>query len=230
MRGEPIPFQKFSANLANGWLRTMSKSDGMNGQWLGTYAGSSSGTIIVNIDELESTYAGVTYLTDQNAALPASAAFFSTLNKEREFHFRTEFIQAIDRASGNTVPWESVAAQYPEGVAFSKYADVKGSCDKDILTLSWVTDIGATGNCMLPRSRAAEPSELVALHQSWAAFKEYVSALTSKRHLFRGQNEPWRLRTSFHRAGRAEIHRFVFQDIPALHRHLSARTRHVFNL
>ncbi len=208
----------------------MSKSDGMNGQWLGTYAGSSAGTVIVNIDELELNYVGVAYLFDENNTLPNSAACFSTPNKQRESHFRTELIQVIDRVSGNAVPWESVAAQYPEGVAFSKYADVEGTYDKDALTLSWVTDIGATGNCVLPRSKAGKPSELVALDQNWGSYKEYMSELTSKRHLFRGQNKPWRLRTSFHRAGRAEMHRFVLQDIPALHRHLSARTKHVFNL
>ena len=208
----------------------MRNPNGMNGQWFGSYAGSNDGTILLNIDELELNYVGVAYLTDQNAALPASAAFFSTPNKEAEFQFRTESIQVIDRASGHAVPWENVVAQYPGDVTFSKYADVKGSFDKDALKLSWTTDIGATGNCVLPRSKADKPSELVALEQNWETYKEHVSELTSKRHLFRGQNKPWRLRTSFHRAGRAEMHRFVVQDIPVLHRHLSARTRHVFNL
>jgi len=31
----------------------MSESGGLNGQWVGTYAGSTEGTIVVNIDEQE---------------------------------------------------------------------------------------------------------------------------------------------------------------------------------
>jgi len=38
------------------------------------------------------------------------------------------------------------------------------------------------------------------------------------------------LRTSFHRAGRADLIRFLEEDVHALHKHLSARTKHVFNL
>ncbi|HUA37070.1 MAG TPA: FRG domain-containing protein [Candidatus Sulfopaludibacter sp.] len=48
--------------------------------------------------------------------------------------------------------------------------------------------------------------------------------------MFREQNSQWRLRTSFHRAGRSDIIRFLSEDIPMLHKHLSARTKHVFNL
>ncbi|MDR4470706.1 MAG: FRG domain-containing protein [Nitrospira sp.] len=48
--------------------------------------------------------------------------------------------------------------------------------------------------------------------------------------MFRGQSHPWRLRTSFFRAGRADLIRFLNEDIQMLHRHLSARTKHVFRL
>ena len=47
--------------------------------------------------------------------------------------------------------------------------------------------------------------------------------------MFRGQNKPWRLRTAFHRNGRADLGRFLSEDIQVLHKHLSARTKHVFN-
>jgi hypothetical protein len=52
----------------------------------------------------------------------------------------------------------------------------------------------------------------------------------SMRPLFRGQNEPWRLRTPYQRSGRANLHKFVLNDIPALRRHLGGRTNHVFKL
>lgn len=38
------------------------------------------------------------------------------------------------------------------------------------------------------------------------------------------------MRTSFHRAGRADLQTFINNDIQGLLKHLSARTKHVFNL
>lgn len=97
------------------------------------------------------------------------------------------------------------------------------------LSLSWTTDLGVTGKCELPRSKAGEPSELKSSTQNWSGFKEYVAGLSGKRYLFRGQGSARRLRTSFHRTGRADLVRFLNEDIQTLRNHLSARTKHVFN-
>lgn len=199
----------------------------MNGQWLGTFDG---GTIIANIDELETNYRGVAYLLEEDNTIPSSVASFSTPSKEKEFQFRTDLIRAIDPTSGTPNSWENVAAKFASGFVFSKYADVKGSWDENTLALSWTTDTGLSGYCALPRSKADSPSELPTLSKDWGAFKQYVSTLRSRQFLFRGQNRPWRMRTSFHRTGRADLARFWDEDLPTLHRHLSARTRHVFDL
>src|ERR1700685_4645947 len=179
----------------------------LNGQWIGAYTGTDNGAIHLNIDEDQSNYRGVAYLFDEKSQLPPAVSYFSTLNKERDFSFRTELIQAIDRATTNAVPWKSVQEKYPEGTTFSTYADVHGSWDQNALTLSWTTDTGLVGNCVLPPSQAHKHSELVALEQDWGSYKEHVIKLASKRPLFRGQNEPWRLRTPFHRSRRADMHR-----------------------
>jgi len=207
----------------------MGSSDGLNGQWLGAYAGSSQGTITVNVDERESNYQGVAYLTNNDPKLPGTVFSFTTPNKSRKFSFRTNVILAIDRATGNALSLEDMAGKYP-GAILPKYGDVEGSVDKDALTLSWTTDLKTVNNCVLPRSRADQPSELVASEQNWGTYKERLSLDLPKRYLFRGQNGSWRLRTSFHRCGRADLHRFIDQDIKALHRQLSARTKHIFNL
>jgi hypothetical protein len=207
----------------------MSNSDGMNGQWVGTYAGSTNGNIIINIDKRETNYRGVAYLFDSDDAHPGSAIAFTTANKDKEFSLRTDGILALDCVSGQAIPLASIADKYPN-LAFPEYADVKGSFDKDALKISWATDVGTVNNSTLPRSKANQPSELVASEQNWRTYKNRVSAELSKRYLFRGQNGPWRLRTSFHRAGRADLQRFLNEDVPALHRQLSARTKHIFNL
>jgi hypothetical protein len=207
----------------------MSESDGLNGQWHGSYTGSSMGTLIINIDKSESNYRGLAYLCGEDKALPGSVAGFATANKDKEFSFRTDWILALDRVSGQAIPLDGITDKYP-GVAFPKYADVKGSLEDDILKLSWVTDLNTANNCALPRSNANKPSELTATEENWAIYKDRRVLDLNKQYLFRGQNKPWRLRTPFHRAGRADLQRYIAEDVPALHRQLSARTKHIFNL
>jgi hypothetical protein len=206
------------------------RDNALNGQWIGEFAGATTGAIHVNIDEDESNYRRVAYLFDNNPQLPPSVAYFSTLNKEPRFSFRTELIQAIDRKSSKAVPWKSIQAEFPPDITFAEYAYVQGSCDQTTLTLSWNTNTGVTGSCVLPRSKSDRPSEIPAQDMDWDAYKEHAIKLASARPLFRGQNKPWRLRTTFHRSGRANLHIFVYKDIPILHRHLSSRTTHVFKL
>jgi len=202
----------------------------MKGQWIGNYAGSSEGTIIVNIDERSSYYEGVAYLNERDRTIPSTAAFFRTPNKANAFHFRTTLIMPIDPFQGIPVLWDSIRHHYAAGMSISTYADVTGSWDDTSLTLKWTTDIGVAGTCVLPRSKANQPSELIALEKRWDEYKAYVATLEERRFLFRGQNKPWRLHTSFHRRGRTDLTRFASDDVQALHKRLSARTKHVFNL
>ena len=65
---------------------------------------------------------------------------------------------------------------------------------------------------------------------SWKEFKNHIEGYKNGSFLFRGQNKPYRLRTSFHRTGRADIYRYINEDIPALKRATSSKTKHQFNL
>ncbi len=82
------------------------------------------------------------------------------------------------------------------------------------------------------RTKANAPTEYQPLPdvRSWEDFKAFVTGLEHRRFIFRGQQQPLRLRTGFHRSGRAVLQRFLSEDIRALHRHLTLRTSHVFNL
>jgi hypothetical protein len=83
---------------------------------------------------------------------------------------------------------------------------------------------------VLPRSKAGDPSELVPTALDWNGFKQYVGGLERRGRLFRGQKEPWRLRTSFHREGRANVLKYFTTEVPSVHRTLSARTKHFFDI
>ncbi len=203
----------------------------MNGQWMGQYAGSNTGSIIVNMDDRDDHYEGMAFLIDSNSKLPAIAASVKTNDKARTIQLKTSTIRSINPHTLFIDSWESVKEFYPD-VTFPNEADVKGDWNEERLILNWATNIGTSGWATLPKSKAGTPSENIPLVKitDWESYKRYVSSLESRRYLFRGQNEPRRLRTKFHRSGRADLGRFVSNDIQTLHKHLSARTRHIFNL
>lgn len=209
--------------------QSQGKQAAMKGQWIGDYTGSSAGKIIVNIDERPSHFEGVAYLNEADTCIPSTAVWFRTKNKDHNFHFSTNEISPIDPVFGLPDSWVNVQRLYA-CITVSKSLEAQGSWNADTLSLSWKTDMGASGTCILPRSMAAQSSDLVPEEMEWESFKLHVSTREERRYLFRGQNGTWRLRTSFHRAGRADLTRFLKDDIQALHRHLSARTKHVFNL
>lgn len=197
----------------------------MNGQWIGRYHGSSVGSIVTNIDERRTNFQGVAYLENDDKEQPHIATAFRTSDKNKHFEFRAHLIpiNPITRLP-------DVNSHFAAEVALPKYANVSGTWSDKALSLKWVTNLNNEGGCELPRSKAGEPSEIVSARKHWEDFKSYISKLEGRRFLFRGQTQPWRLRTSFHRAGRADLTRFVDEDIQTLHKHLSARTKHVFNL
>jgi hypothetical protein len=99
------------------------------------------------------------------------------------------------------------------------------------LVLSWRTNVGTDGTTDLWRGHVEQPSAYKPLPSAnWHQFKEYFTGLEHYRYMYRGQHNTKRLRTPFHRTGRGDLRRFFSEDIQALHRHLSARTGHYYNL
>jgi hypothetical protein len=114
---------------------------------------------------------------------------------------------------------------------FPTSADVECEWDDKHLKISWVTNIGTSGSADIAKSKADQPSTCQPLAIStWEDFKKYVTGLEQFRFIYRGQTNTWRLRSPFHRTGRGDMRNFFLQDVPVLHRSLSARTKHVFNL
>jgi hypothetical protein len=118
-----------------------------------------------------------------------------------------------------------------QNVKVPNSADVKCEWDGTNLKISWLTDIGTSGSADIAKSEADRPSTYKPLPVStWEEFKKHVMTLEHYRFIYRGQTNTWRLRSPFHRTGRGDMRNFFLQDIPVLHRSLSARTKHVFNL
>src|SRR5262249_23011048 len=116
---------------------------------------------------------------------------------------------------------------------FAKYADSQWRIGDSEISITWKTDVGSEGKASVQKSAGNEPSKLTAEKNvaTWADFKSYATNLEPYRYLFRGQElNSWKLRTSFHRTGRASLLKFMTHDVSTLHRHLSGLTGHRFNL
>ncbi len=203
----------------------------MKGQWIGDFEGTSSGEIILNLDETDDAYEGIAYLHESTKELPSTAVLIKTPNKNPSSSFTINDIFPINPKTGFVDTVENVQALQPQGFTFPNSVNADFRLENLTLNIKWDTDIGTTGSCVLHRKSDDSLSVLDAEQKNWAEFKEYVSGLHGPRKLiFRGQNKPWRLRTGYHRTGRANLIHFLNSDIPMLHQKLSARTKHVFNL
>ncbi|OXJ21371.1 hypothetical protein CFB82_41625 [Burkholderia sp. HI2714] len=125
--------------------------------------------------------------------------------------------------------WEEVSKLFPNS-RIARNVQVTATWTADALTLNWTSDAGGQGQAILPASTSGTLSEYPENPISWDDFKKKIIALEPRHFVFRGQRKPRKLRTSYHRTGRANLTRYTAVDIPALHQHISGRTRHLFAL
>jgi hypothetical protein len=201
----------------------------MNGQWIGTYAGTNSGSLVVELDDVRGGYEGSVIAIDHNPALPSVLGEFLAPKDKKEFQVRI-FLASVERLTGNPFSEEVLKSKFPD-ITLAKYADAHWQIGDGQIDVRWSTDIGTNGVGVVKKSAGRERSKLVTTEMSWDQFKAYATSLEPARFVFRGQeNNQWILRTAFHRTGRANLRRFMRQDVTALHRHLTGLTTHRFNL
>lgn len=203
----------------------------MKGQWIGPYSGSNSGRILLDIDDCGDFLDGVAYLIDDDQELPTFRAIFRTRGHGVKFKtaLGSSDFYPVDRVTGNILSTVDVARLYPN-VVIPSSTSIEIEWDTKNLNLEWATNIGTWGHCSIIQNDPQRPSNFKSKVGSWKSFKAKVAGRPLRRHVFRGQNVVARLRTSFHRNGRVNLLRFLNVDIPAVHKHLSARTKHYFNL
>ncbi len=201
----------------------------MRGQWLGSYSGGADGKVMINIDEVDDHFEGVAYLNPSTNNIPASVAYLSTLNKGEE-QDATAYIFPIDPRTGFQGNWEEIKALYGEGVVHSSEANVKLRVQGNKLHVNAVSNINVTFSAVLDRPSGNGESKIPSQKMSWEEFKSYISSISKFSYLFRGQQKPWSLCTSFHRRGRYRMSEFTSKDVRKLHQRLSAITSHFFDL
>jgi hypothetical protein len=202
----------------------------MNGQWIGSYSGTNTGSLVADLDDLSTHYAGVVFGYDYNLA-PRIFAHVEIPKAKTTFLLRVGLLHR-DRGSGRLLTPEDLAQRFPD-VRVATHADTAWEVTPNQISLKWRTDIGTNGEGKMVKSQAQSPSLLTPLSDvtTWEQFKKFVLTLEPYRFAFRGhEKSTWRLRTAFHRTGRASLIKFMEQDVPALHWHLSGLTSHYFNL
>jgi hypothetical protein len=201
----------------------------MNGQWIGTFTGTNNGSLIVELDDVGGGYEGFFIAIDQNPALPNVRGDFIAPKNSEKFSLRV-FLTAVDRATGNPILADALKSTFPTAIQ-AKYTDSNWSVSDKQIDVSWSSDLGTNGIGIVHKSAGHEDAKLVATEMDWNQFKEHATGLEPARFVFRGQgNNRWKLRTSFHRTGRANLHRFMRQDVSALYRHMTGLAPHRFNL
>jgi hypothetical protein len=214
----------------------------MKGQWIGKFSEISSdgneitGSAIINIDEVHNNYQGVFTIIQDNNNLPDIYGLFITNDKNRSFKIDNLALLPINPENRmpvqTTGDWEIVKNRYGKDKIINN-VKLQGILKKDNLKLQWKSESGANGNCLLNKSKADKPSEYKPTLNinDWNDFKNYINELEDRRFIFRGHKDNQRrLRTTFHRRGRADINKFEHEDIPTLHKYLCTMTRHFFNL
>lgn len=205
------------------------KKSSVSGYWYGPYSGTSTGNIVIEIDDRGTHFEGCAYAFEADSSLPSTFAWIRTSDKEQPIRCKAALLP-LDPRIREPTDWQQLASAFP-GVTFPTEADVDFEWDETSLRVGWTTNIDTFGSTELERTRAGRPSELAPLGiRTWKEFKDYVNQLDHYRYIYRGQTNTWRLRTPFHRTGRADMRRFFNDDVPILHRQLSARTPHVFDL
>lgn len=199
----------------------------MNGQWIGRYSGTNSGQLVVDLDDRGTHYEGIACAYDDDPLLPGTFVYVKTADKQPTFQARLALLP-IDPRTGEPNDWANLQALFPQGVNVPKHASISLNVQDDVLKVEWKTDIDTAGSAEIRRTKANAPTEYQPLSdvRSWEDFKAFVTGLEHRRFIFRGQQQPLRVRTGFHRPGRAVLQRFLNEDIRALHRHLTLRTRH----
>ncbi|MDP3255384.1 FRG domain-containing protein [Bosea sp. (in: a-proteobacteria)] len=201
----------------------------MDGQWIGRFSGSSSGVFVADLDDHQTHVEGHAFLFQDDANIPNTVAFVRTESKAPQQTLTVR--PAALGHDGIAIPPEVLVQRYPDA-DFPETAMVQLQLKGRELRVKWSTPIETTGEAICKASLSDRPSALKADPEitSWAQFRQFVVRLPAYKYVFRGQPSRWRLRTAFHRTHRKDLVRFTHKDMSELHRVLSARTRHYFQL
>lgn len=217
----------------------------MIGQWIGRVEGEIPGTLRIEIEDRGFGLIGRAYLFYDDPNLPGYL-FDINLPKDQPFQARLASIYLYPAGGIMSAQDRKEAEAYLEsnyGEAMPPHVDVEFSLIGADLMVAWArpepvvaskpsgvkrflrlvqnqaADQGSQqGKVTLRLSDPAGPSVLTRRPDlvSWEQFRHWATAQQPRQYIFRGQSQPFKLATSFHRTWRKNLNQWITQDIDLL--------------
>lgn len=201
----------------------------MNGHWTCEVAEERGvGRIVIELDSLAGRIKGRGYLFPPIERHPSMLSLLDLDPNKNPQTLQLRFMPLND--DGHPFNNDELFKLRFPNVSFPEEVTVTFNFSEEALSLTWQNP-NETHQVYCPRARTPFPSLLPKLAITrWQDYKNYVLSLPHYKYAFRGQKRPWRLRTPFHRTGRADLFRFFDTDIHSLYRSLSGSISAQFNL
>lgn len=184
------------------------------GQWFGSLVGTSGGFVVLDLDRRANRYTGTALFMPPDASLPHTAALIDTGALGPSLRFSANIFPVHPTERRPLTPAELEEAY--RGVAHATVAELTIKAANENIIVSYKTDV-SDGRGELSRFETGSDSTYKADEIcSWREFKNRVDEMRLSDLVWRGQPAPWCLKTSFHRTGRADLRRYVDEDIPQL--------------
>src|SRR5262245_61180567 len=95
----------------------------MNGKWIGSYSGTNTGTVVADLDDVGTVYAGVVFAYDANIGFPRTFAQIE-IPKDKTTFSLPVVLGHLERGSGLVLTPENLAQKFP-GVEMPTHADTE---------------------------------------------------------------------------------------------------------
>lgn len=208
----------------------------MQGQWLGTFEEDFSGTVRLELEEREGRSVGNAYLFyDQQNILPG---FMFEVNVGLQPPFKTELVTTYLHSDGGVMTQEArqqtqvLLEQHFDGVTIPDAISVELEPQNDDIVVRHLATGDATEEITLIKSSVESRSGLVGRKDltTWSEFREWAVGRRPRNFIFRGQQDSYKLSTTFHRTWRTNLQRWMREDVQMLYGAMSEQISYPLQL
>lgn len=183
---------------------------------------------MLDIDPIRGQFEGTGYVFCKDNSLPNIAFTVILKDSDAPQEFESRIFPFADlRVISN----DYLKARYSMDPLPQSLNGVASILTVNSLNLEWALENErisiALARTVIPETSiiAADPEV-----RTWSDFREMVFQNDFRKLIFRGQPRPYPLQTSFHRTRRKQLTRFRSEDVESLHRSLTGKTKHIFDL
>lgn len=194
----------------------------MQGQWLGKIQGEFNGTLRIELEHRDNYVRGNAYLFYSEECDLPGYVFFINASIDPPHSGKVDTIY-LHPSGGRMTQDERLRAEailtkrfgslpIPDKLNIEFFQDGKN------LVLKWSAENLETETLTLHPSTIEGKSELVGRTdlKTWAEFRQWAIKQNPRNYIFRGQSEPQKLATTFHRTWRKDLKSWVIDDVRML--------------